>query len=267
MKHVNHKGLIILIISVCIFAFILWRYLIFSKKDDPDINVDVSSTLETVAIDPDLLLSSNITYTTKAANDNIPASYELNIPYICQYPELPTGCEITSLTEALVYLGYDIDKEDLARSYLPMSYDVKPGCFINYFLGSPWKTNGSGCFAPAIASAANSFLSDTGSDYRAQVISYSAVNALFNEISQGHPVIVWTSYNYEQPSVTYKDIDLGNGQYFSWPQNEHCVALSGYNLDDNTVTLADPAYGIITKSIEEFTYYYQRYYYQAVVIR
>ena len=56
-----------------------------------------------------------------------------------QYPELPTGCEITSLTEVLNYLGYGIDKETLARNYLDMRDTVTQGCFVEYFWGSPWK--------------------------------------------------------------------------------------------------------------------------------
>ena len=37
---------------------------------------------------------------------------------IIQYPDLPTGCETTSLTMVLNYLGYPVDKLDLADHYL-----------------------------------------------------------------------------------------------------------------------------------------------------
>ena len=43
--------------------------------------------------------------------------------------------------------------------------------------------------------------------------------------------------------------------------------LSGYDIDRGVVTLADPTYGIVERSMEEFVTYYQKYYYQAVVVR
>jgi uncharacterized protein YvpB len=144
---------------------------------------------------------------------------------------------------------------------------VTQGCFVEYFWGSPWKTTGSGCFAPAIANAANSFLKSQNSSYSAYIMSYSPVEDLFTELSLGHPVIVWTSYNYNDPDVKYNDVTLDDGTVFTWPRNEHCAALAGYDIDRGVVTLADPTYGIVERSMEEFVTYYQKYYYQAVVVR
>ena len=39
------------------------------------------------------------------------------------------------------------------------------------------------------------------------------------------------------------------------------------DIDRGVVTLADPTYGIVERSMEEFVTYYQKYYYQAVVVR
>lgn len=208
--------------------------------------------------------ATNSNHTTAAVR----SSYKrLDVECVLQNPELPTGCEITSLTEVLNYLGYGIDKETLARNYLDMRDTVTQGCFVEYFWGSPWKTTGSGCFAPAIANAANSFLKSQNSSYSAYIMSYSPVEDLFTELSLGHPVIVWTSYNYNDPEVKYNDVTLDDGTVFTWPRNEHCVALAGYDIDKGVVTLADPTYGIVERSMEEFVTYYQKYYYQAVVVR
>ncbi|MDO5381401.1 MAG: C39 family peptidase [Eubacteriales bacterium] len=266
-----YNGAIMALLSSIIALSVILIVYIDSKlpKKDTTASVEVTNVLETSPVDSSLLLSSNNTYTTAAAPDEstFPSVYSMDIPHINQFPELPTGCEITSLAQVLTYLGYNVDKVELAKNYLPMSNVVTPGCFINYFLGEPWSNHGSGCFAPAIATAANKFFSDNGSTLSAYVISYSSVDALFKELSMGHPVIVWTSYNYNSPEVTYKEVDLGNGNSFSWPTNEHCVVLSGYNLETKTVTLADPTYGIVEKTIDEFTYFYQKYFYQAVTIR
>ena len=45
---------------------------------------------------------------------------KLNVEQLLQNPELPSGCEVTSLTVALNYLGYDIDKITMCDTYLDM---------------------------------------------------------------------------------------------------------------------------------------------------
>ena len=260
--------LLISITALCLVIGIYYRDNHKQKKDDNTVVLNVDSTLETLSVDPERIKSAILEHTTRAAeNYEYPNSFSLDIPFVSQYPELPTGCEITSLTEVLNYLGYGIDKETLARNYLDMRDTVTQGCFVEYFWGSPWKTTGSGCFAPAIANAANSFLKSQNSSYSAYIMSYSPVEDLFTELSLGHPVIVWTSYNYNDPEVKYNDVTLDDGTVFTWPRNEHCAALAGYDIDRGVVTLADPTYGIVERSMEEFVTYYQKYYYQAVVVR
>ena len=64
------------------------------------------------------------------------ASAHLNVEFLSQKPELPTGCEITSLTTVLNYLGYDVSKETMANEYLPKC-DISEVSFWDYFLGDP----------------------------------------------------------------------------------------------------------------------------------
>ena len=147
-----------LIILITIFIF-YYRNKHDNTATDDSLSMSVDNTIETSSVDPDYIKSADNEYSIKNSDDNsYPDSYELSIPYVSQYPQLPTGCEITSLTEVLHYLGYYIDKEELARNYLAMKDVATKGCFVEYFLGSPWLTTGSGCFAPAIANAANAFL-------------------------------------------------------------------------------------------------------------
>lgn len=212
------------------------------------------------------LINTNIQPRPKAAGTSH-QKMQLDVPFISQEPDLPTGCEITSLAEVLHFYGFNVDKEILATNYLPMRDTADAGCFIDYFLGSPWDEHGSGCFAPAIVTAANSFLKNNNSNLTAHVISYSSVHSLFEYVAAGNPVIVWTSYDYSVKDITYREVPLSDGEYFSWPSYEHCVVLSGYNLTDRTVTFADPTYGIVTHTIDEFTDYYQKFFYQAAVIK
>ena len=52
------------------------------------------------------------TYIDREAN-------HIDVPTILQYPELPNGCEITSLTAVLNYFGIDVHKTEMADDYLP----------------------------------------------------------------------------------------------------------------------------------------------------
>lgn len=265
----NILKIIILISSVAALIFVVTMYLDSSKdKNKNDASVVVSATSETSSQDFDYVYSDKHEYTTAAESSrNIPSKMQLDVPFISQEPDLPTGCEITSLAEVLHFYGFNVDKEILATNYLPMRDTADAGCFIDYFLGSPWDEHGSGCFAPAIVTAANSFLKNNNSNLTAHVISYSSVHSLFEYVAAGNPVIVWTSYDYSVKDITYREVPLSDGEYFSWPSYEHCVVLSGYNLTDMTVTFADPTYGIVTHTIDEFTDYYQKFFYQAAVIK
>lgn len=261
MKSNKHQFLIVIIYVVVLFM--LWQFFYTQPTKEPSIDASVDSTQPTATMNTESIEES----VSDSDFKNIANEHSLNVPYISQYPELPTGCEITSLAQVLHFYGFNIDKQDLARKYLPMSNVRTEGCYINYFFGSPWSENGSGCFAPAIVTAANNFFQANGSALQATNISYSPVSTLLEEVSNGHPVIVWTSFNYDNNSTNYREIVLDNGRTFSWPVSEHCVVLSGYNLTDNTVTICDPSSGIITRSLTDFTKFYQQYYYQAVVIK
>ena len=91
----------------------------------------------------------------------------LDVPQILQNPELPNGCEITSLCEVLRYLGFDADKCQLADHYLPRSerwYGADPD---RVYMGNPHLDDGSPetgyyCFAGPIAAAARRYLADHG---------------------------------------------------------------------------------------------------------
>lgn len=260
--------LIILSISILALIVVLYAYadstgmLPVSKKvsGSKASNVENSPQSSSQVVNP-ALKSGGIDFS------NMKASVALNVPFIDQNPELPTGCEVTALAELLHFYGFEIDKEELAKNYLPIKQNPETGAFIEFYLGSPWEVNGSGCFAPAISICANSFLKDQESKLVASSISYSDPAAIFNELSQGRPVIVWTSYNYAEREVTYKDVPLLDGNYFPWPSNEHCVVLCGYDSNKGTVTFADPTYGMVEHSMEDFVYFYQMYFYQAVIIK
>ena len=99
-----------LIILITIFIF-YYRNKHDNTAADDSLSMSVDNTIETSSVDPDCMKSADNEYSIKNSDDkSYPDSYELSIPYVSQYTQLPTGCEITSLKEVLHYLGYYIDK-------------------------------------------------------------------------------------------------------------------------------------------------------------
>lgn len=164
---------------------------------------------------------------------------------ILQNPQFPTGCESVALTMALESLGYDLSKTEIVDQYL--IYDDQ-----NYaagFVGDPRSTNGGGIFPPGLTNTANNYLQAQGSGYSAYNISGTAFTDLFSYVDQGNSVLLWITYNYENPVFNGNSVYY-DGQEYLWYQKEHCVMLGGYNLTDNTVLLYDPMNGLYKVPID-----------------
>lgn len=211
---------------------------------------------------------TEVTFPDVAAilGDDLELKYMLlPVQYVSQLPELPTGCEITSLTIVLNYLGYHVNKEEMADRYLTK---VEPlaASPTEAFMGSPWEEDGWGCFAPVIAASANRFLQDNQSSKQAYDITGADFQRLCTEIEQGNPVIVWNTQDINKPSKQVV-ITLKDGRQTVWYSNEHCVVFTGYNLVDNTVTVIDPLEGIVERDFNTFMQRYKELGRQAVVIK
>ncbi|MCD8131261.1 MAG: C39 family peptidase [Lachnospiraceae bacterium] len=168
---------------------------------------------------------------------------------ILQNPELPTGCEITALTMALCYYGFDADKITMASEYLPTaeaifyygSDGLKYGPDLNeYFVGDPF-SSGYICGTPAIVTAADAYLEDMGSDMRANDLTGISFDDLYFIVSQDVPVVVWVTIDMET-RLTPEGWYTGEGEWVEWSSNDHGAVLIGYTED--TVTVADPISGL-----------------------
>ena len=84
---------------------------------------------------------------------------ELDAQPVLQNPELPTGCEVTTLTAALNYLGYPVDKVTMADQYLTRAEPYQ-ATFGEAFIGSPHDANAWGCYAPVIVETAQKYLDE-----------------------------------------------------------------------------------------------------------
>lgn len=189
---------------------------------------------------------------------SIPISHTIkNFEIIGQLPELPTGCEITSLTMVLNYYGLNPDKMEMATKYLPKteySTYYKNGRLMgpdldNYFLGDPTSVYGYVCGTDAIISAANAFLSDINSKYKAADLKGCDISELYKYVSQDSPVAVWTTIEIADRYET-EGWYTESGKYVEWSQNDHCNVLIGYT--ENTVTIADPILGEVEYDKKQF---------------
>jgi len=200
-------------------------------------------------------------------------SVYIDMENVLQLPELPVGCEITALTILLRYCGFDADKTDLAKNYLPISWgnaryeDGKTykDSFYDYFIGDPF-SRGYGCFSGAIEKAANSYISDHGGGFTVINISGSHPDVLYDYLAEGTPVLCWATDGMIEPEYYETWYDNATGEQLDWYLNEHCFVLAGFNMSADLVTLNDPMKGIIDYNINKFETRYDQMHRQAIVI-
>jgi uncharacterized protein YvpB len=183
---------------------------------------------------------------------------------VLQNPELPTGCEITSLTSVLNFHGFDVSKTTMADVYLEKGAVGVTDPWIS-FVGSPYTSSSYGCFSPVIEKCADKFLAENQSSLKTYRLSGVTFRNLFTELEQGNPIIIWASMYL---SKTYNS-SVWNFEDYSvaWIANEHCLVIYGYDLDRNVVLAADPLVGNTEYDIDAFEERYNELLRQAVVIK
>ncbi|KAB7666808.1 C39 family peptidase [Bacillus sp. B1-b2] len=175
----------------------------------------------------------------------IKESVLLDAPIINQLPELPRGCEVTSLAMLLQYAGIDVDKmtlaEEVEKDTTPYS---KNGNQIYYgnpndgFIGDMYSLNGPGLgvYHTPIAELAEVYLPGsivdfTGSDFE----------EIKKQLSNNNPVWVITNSKFKK---------LSDDQFRTWntpsgeiqiTYSEHSVLITGY--DQDYVYFNDPLTG------------------------
>lgn len=197
--------------------------------------------------------------------ETLPTYYQINVPALLQEPELPTGCEITSLTCLLNYLGFSVDKVVMADTYLDKALENGiEYSFYEKYIGDP-KTNGYGCYSPVIVKAATAFLADQNSHLEAVNLSGMSKDDILMTVASGHPVVIWNTLStrdFEEKLVW----TTPNGTEVYWTSLEHCMLLTGYNMDENTVTVCDPMKGVVSYDLTQFFNVYDKLHQQAMTI-
>lgn len=212
-------------------------------EDDPMLLHCVSTGEATITLTLSNGVSAKKTVTVGDYSGNT-----IDFDILNQFPTLPTGCEVVSLTSVLNHYGMDVSMTTMADEYMPR-YD---GAYYNidpheYFIGTPYTWDGFGCFSGCIVKTATNYFEDNNiDDYIAVDISGCSVDDIYNYLENDIPVITWVTSNFVTPSVNgswYVD-----GKYIVWCNSEHCLVTTGYDKENGTVTVADDS-GAYTYSV------------------
>ena len=238
------------------------------SKDEPQISEEpsqVSKDEPQTSDEPSEISDIPVDNTSGSDNDNniiIQSNLKNTLNPICQYPELPTGCEVTALATVLQYYGFNADKCDLADNYLDKG-PVGTVDFHTAFPGDPRNKYSYGCYAPAIVTAANRYLEKQDTELKAYDITGIVFEELFSYTEKNIPVIVWCTIDLKPGHYTTTwNID---GKDITWYASEHCMVLLGQG--GNYVYAADPTTGTIetySKNLMETRY--KELFEQAVII-
>lgn len=229
-----------------------------------DVSETVNSNLSNDSLSQeDLSNSSMLTHEENDSYTYVAESYMIDFTPICQYPELPTGCEVTSLAMVLNYYNVDCDKCEIADNYLSKG-EVGTVDFHKAFEGDPRDEYSFGCYSNVIVETANKILADKSAMLYVGDYTGSSLEDLYPLINKDIPIIVWGTQDCQEGhfSVTW-NVD---GEDLTWFTPEHCMVLMGY--DETSVWVADPIYGDI-RSYEKDTFErsYDSLFQQAVVIK
>lgn len=244
-----------------------------SVTSEPDIPDDTDISEADTAPEETEVTTSRTVITSRQRKDYDSNSVYIDMANILQNPELPVGCEITALTILLNYYGFDAEKTDMARNYLPVSWGnprtvdgkLYKDSFFDYFIGDPF-SRGYGCFSPAIEKAANSYISSHGGGYTVKNISGCHPDTLYEYLIAGTPVLCWATDGMIEPEYYETWYDNATGEQLDWYLNEHCFVLAGFNIANSTVTLNDPMKGIIDYNIDKFEVRFKQMHSQAIVL-
>ncbi|WP_042349352.1 C39 family peptidase [Bacillus massiliigorillae] len=162
----------------------------------------------------------------------------LDVPLVLQYPELPRGCEVTSLAMLLQYSGYDVDKMDLSEeiAHEPFEENGLKGDMHKGFVGAidTLDRDGLGVYVEPIVDLAKSY----APKWKVKNLTGKSMDALYEAIGKGYPVWVITNARFKE---------LSDDHFKTWETEEgtmqvtyrqHSVVMTGY--DEEYVYVNDP---------------------------
>lgn len=168
-----------------------------------------------------------------------------------QNPQLPNGCEATSLAMALTISGTACDKITANEAVNSEDfYTLDNGTIVGAdpnvaYAGNAASESGFYCFAGPIVQAANKILQQNASNKVASDVSGTKLSELNNYLKNDIPVIIWVTKGFESPSLCQNfswTISSSGEKYFPY-SNLHCVLLN--SVKNNIYEILDPLSGVI----------------------
>ena len=228
-----------------------------------------SSELEDFSIEKSVVFNSSNPYVVIEANA-VSHQQSLAVPVVKQNPQLPHGCEITSLTAVLNYYGADVDKMTMTTSYLPKEpfkavNGVKCGPDPNVaYAGDPSSEKGTYAFAAPIVTAAERYIDKAELDLQAKNISGSPIDEIELHLELGIPDITWVTLDLSEPKTNGGWTITSTNTFHPMYTNLHAVVLVG--IDGDIVEVMDPLKGIVQLNKQQFFDSYKALGEQAVVV-
>lgn len=185
--------------------------------------------------------------------------FVLDVKNIQQNPELPNGCEGTSVAIVMNYLGIDVDKIDFAVNWIPRGKSRVANPWFE-FPGDPRDGTGYGCYMPVVCKALSDYLMENNiSGYVVEDLSNTVdLNGLCDLLEDGYPLMVGANGSNKPTTKVYYWQDE-NGNSVEWRNNNHFLVLVGYDKDKNKLAFADPQKqeNIIWYDATEWSYHWQ----------
>ncbi|WP_251552029.1 C39 family peptidase [Neobacillus muris] len=158
----------------------------------------------------------------------------LNVPLICQRPELPTGCEITAVTMMLQYKGAQVDKLTLADAMPRDPENPEWG-----YVGDPFTDDGWTVYPAALLDLVKTY---AGSSVNLTGMSNQELE---KHLARNKPIVVWVGpihgftvhalvltgfdeehYHYNDCWTNEKNVKISKTQFNQIWQNQNKRAIS-----------------------------------------
>jgi len=175
--------------------------------------------------------------TAQAAAQKKKADLPLDVPIIQQMPELPRGCEVTSLAMLLNDAGVNVDKMTLAKQIakVPFMNNGLHGDMNEGFVGDIYSFDnpGLGVYADPIFNLGKRYLPD-----KLVNLTGESMDDVLGWLDAGSPVWVITTSTFAPlDDDDFRTWKTENGS-MNVTYSEHSVVLTGY--DDKYVYINDP---------------------------
>jgi uncharacterized protein YvpB len=229
------------LVAGLVFASSVFAVLLYAKATGKETALFASSPSVFIAKPTAPVKAAEVS--TLQSPTELQKSALIDAPVFAQLPELPAGCEITSLTMLLHYYGIAKSKMELAAEMpkddtpLTLNADGSIAFWGNPntgFVGDVTRMQrGFGIYHSGLFPLLKSYIP------QAIDITGESFELFEQQVASGIPVIIWTTIDFNIPYkwVTW-DTPLGP---LKTTYAEHAVLLVGY--DENNVYLNDPLSG------------------------